>query len=173
MRQPATRGRRRAKAERLAPAGDLSQAATVRRQRAFLAAFVNNGAVVHAARAARVSRSVVYHWRRTDESFERRFQEALEDAAEVIEAEARRRAVDGWQEEVYQQGRLVGTVTRYSNTLLALLLRCRRPEIYGNRAAAKTPSTPTVPLIDPKMSTDAELIERITAAQTLLVGRIG
>jgi hypothetical protein len=144
-----------------------SPSATARRQRAFIAAFVNNGAVVHAARAARVSRSVVYHWRRTDESFERRFQEALEDAADVIEAEARRRAVDGWQEEVYQQGRLVGTVTRYSNTLLALLLRCRRPEIYGTRL--KAPPAPTIPLIDPRTSTDAELSERINAARELLV----
>ena len=149
----------------------VSRLATERRQLAFLAAFVTNGAVVYAARAAQVSRSVVYHWRRTDEQFERHFQEAQEDAADALEAETRRRAVDGWQEEVYRQGRLVGTITRYSDRLLVMLLRYRRPEVFGTRIEVKASSTLSAGLIDPTTSTDAELLERVNAAQALLFGR--
>jgi hypothetical protein len=57
------------------------------------------------------------------------------------------------------------SVTRYSNALLALLLRCRRSEVYGNWAAVKTPSTPKAPPIDPGTSTDAVLLERIRAVK--------
>jgi hypothetical protein len=150
----------------------VSRLATERRQLAFLAAFATNGAVVYAARAAGLSRSVVYHWRRTDEQFERLFQEAQEDAADALEAEARRRGVDGWQEEIYRQGRLVGTVSRYSDSLLVMLLRYRRPEVFGKRIEVKASSTLSGRLIDPTTSTDAELRERINAAQALLFGDV-
>jgi hypothetical protein len=149
----------------------VARLATERRQRAFLAAFVTNGVVLYAARAAKVSRSVIYHWRRTDEQFAERFQEAQEDAADALEIEARRRAIDGWQEEVYRQGRLVGTVSRYSDPLLAMLLRYRRPEVFGKRIEVKASSTLSGRLIDPTTSTDAELLERVNAAQALLFGR--
>jgi hypothetical protein len=148
----------------------IASLSTRARQRAFLAAFVTTGTVVHGARAARVSRAVVYHWRHTDSDFNARFQEAVEDAADALEMEARRRAVDGWQEPVYYRGRVVGTVTKYDDRLLAMLLRARRPEVYGNRVEVKSQAAPTRRLIDPTTSTDAELMARIKAAQEVLFG---
>lgn len=51
-------------------------------------------------------------------------------AADRLEREAWRRAVEGWEEPVYPKGQLVGTVRLYSDTLLALLLRAARPKRY-------------------------------------------
>ncbi len=47
--------------------------------------------------------------------------------------EAVRRAVEGTEKPVYQQGRLVGHVQEYSDTLLIFLLKGRRPEKYGEK----------------------------------------
>lgn len=118
---------RQAAAKKPPRSGIASRAATRGRQAAFLAAFVRLGVVTYAARAARISRAIVYHWRDTDPRFEVRFQVASEEVADLLETEARRRALDGWEEEVYQGGVLVGTVRKYSRQMLILLLRGPSP----------------------------------------------
>jgi hypothetical protein len=47
-------------------------------------------------------------------------------------------------------------------------VRCRRPEVYGNRIAVTASHASTDALIDPKTPTNAELLERITKAQEML-----
>jgi hypothetical protein len=41
----------------------------------------------------------------------------------MLEAEARRRAVQGWDEPVFHQGRKVGTIRKYSDRMLEILLK--------------------------------------------------
>jgi hypothetical protein len=41
-----------------------------------------------------------------------------------------RRGVTGYDKPVYQQGRLVGTVREYSDTLLIFALKARAPDRY-------------------------------------------
>lgn len=53
----------------------------------------------------------------------------------MLEDEARRRAVDGVDEPVFQGGELVGHVRRYSDRLLEFLLRGRRPTVYREGAS--------------------------------------
>lgn len=54
-------------------------------------------------------------------------------AADKLEAEARRRALEGTEEPVYQGGLLVGTKRVYSDSLMALLLKGRRKKVFADR----------------------------------------
>lgn len=100
---------------------------------AFLAALSEVGLLTYAAEAAGVDRSTVFRRRREDEEFEQAVQDALEQAADKLEREARRRAVEGVEEPVYQGGKRVGTKLVYSDTLLALLLKGRRKQVFAER----------------------------------------
>lgn len=101
--------------------------------KAFLGALSEVGLLTYAAEAAGVDRSTVFRRRREDEEFEQAVQDALEQAADKLEREARRRAVEGVEEPVYQGGKRVGTKLVYSDTLLALLLKGRRKQVFAER----------------------------------------
>ena len=51
----------------------------------------------------------------------------------VLEAELKRRAVEGVDEPIYQQGQLVGYKKVYSDSLLKTKLAAAMPEKYGNK----------------------------------------
>jgi len=96
----------------------------------LLAAYEVCGVISHACRAAGVSRSSHYNWMNGSEDYRKRFEEARVVAAEYIETEARRRAVDGWDEPVFQKGKRVGTKRCYSDLLLVMLLNAKMPEKF-------------------------------------------
>jgi hypothetical protein len=108
------------------------QTRTVKAQARFLREFAVTGNVLRSALAAMVGRRTVYHWLK-DEKFSALYQEAHEDALDVIEEEARRRAVDGVLEPIVSAGKVVAHVRRYSDSLLALLLRGKRPNTFRDR----------------------------------------
>ena len=56
--------------------------------------------------------------------------DAKEAAADVLEGEGFRRAVRGWDEPVFYEGRRVGSKRRYSDQLLTLLLKAARPDKF-------------------------------------------
>lgn len=99
----------------------------------FLRALAEGSTISEAAAAAGITSSAVYSRRKRDADFEEAYQTALEDSVDILEREARRRAVDGVEEPIYQGGQLVGTKTVYSDSLLALLLRGRRKEVFADR----------------------------------------
>jgi hypothetical protein len=68
-----------------------------------------------------------------DADFGKAWNLAIEIGYGILEDEAIRRAVLGVQEPIYQKGELVGYVTRYSDSLLAFLLKGRRRQIYGEK----------------------------------------
>lgn len=86
-----------------------------------------------ACKVAGVPRRTAYDRRESDEQFAAAWDEALEAAADVLEAEAVRRAVQGVEKPVYQGGEMVGTVQEYSDTLLIFLLKGNRPEKFRER----------------------------------------
>lgn len=104
-----------------------------RKQDQFLAAFSTRATISAAAKAIAVGRRTHYLWLETDKAYAARFKDAEEDVTESLEAEARRRAVDGLEEPVHYQGERVDTIRRYSDTLLIFLLKARRPEVYRER----------------------------------------
>lgn len=92
----------------------------------FLKSLAEYGVVTYAAEAAGVSKTAVHNRRQRDEKFARAWDIALEKATDVLEKEAQRRAVQGVDEPVYQGGKQVGSITRYSDTLLIFLLKANR-----------------------------------------------
>jgi len=57
--------------------------------------------------------------------------EARETVTDLLEAEARKRAIEGVTEPVYHQDKVVGTIQKYSDSLLMFLLQAAFPEKYG------------------------------------------
>lgn len=105
---------------------------------------------------ANIGRRTAYEHRDSDATFAARWDEALDFAADLLVAEARRRAHDGVNEPVIHEGRLclvgvdkdnnpcdpesedaIGTVPltikRYSDGLLQFLLKGAKPEVYREK----------------------------------------
>jgi hypothetical protein len=97
-------------------------------QATFLEAFAECGIIRSAAKAAGIARQTVYDWKNNDPAFAARYEVAEADANDVLREEIRRRAVDGWDEPVYQGGDLVGTIRRYDSGLLKFIAQSRMPE---------------------------------------------
>jgi hypothetical protein len=86
--------------------------------------------VTAAAQSAGVARSTTYEARLHDDAFASAWADIAEANLERMEAEARRRAVEGVDRAVYYQGEEVGLERQYSDTLLIFLLKAGRPEVY-------------------------------------------
>ncbi len=104
-----------------------------KRRERFLAALAETASVTKACQLAHLPRISAYQWRRSYPDFAAAWEAALDLGNETLEDEAVRRAVEGTEKPVYQQGRLVGLVQEYSDTLLIFLLKGRRPEKYGEK----------------------------------------
>jgi len=107
---------------------------TEARQERFLEALSDTGSVTTAVAVAGTSRTRVYELRKTDPAFATAWNEAEEIAADRLEDEARRRAIEGVPEPLVSAGKLVRdddgqpiTVRRYSDNLLIALLKAHRP----------------------------------------------
>ena len=107
------------------------------KKRAFLAVYPGCGTIKAAAEAVKIDRRRHYEWLAADPEYVTAFEQAKEDAADTLEAEAIRRAVHGVEEPVgWHRGVAGGTVTRYSDTLLIFLLKGLRPEKYRENVKA-------------------------------------
>ena len=100
----------------------------------FLVALETTGVVRVAAEASGVSRATLYRWREEDPEFATSWDRAIDSAADALEAEARRRGVEGWDEPVFHQGVQVATIRRYSDRMLELLLKAHRPKLFRDSA---------------------------------------
>lgn len=142
----------------------------------FLRALASGATVSEAAAAARISSSAAYNRRTSNADFAEGWRLALEDSVDLLEREARRRAIDGVEEPVVYQGQLTPvwerdeagevamrevathnadgapiiamrpvqarnadgtlrylTVRKPSDSLLALLLKGRRKDVFSDR----------------------------------------
>jgi len=111
----------------------------------FLQAYRNTGSVTMAAAAAQIHRSIHYRRLHEDPDYKAAFLACKEEAIEVLEDEAVRRAVHGVDKPVVFQGRIslmkdskTGglvpvTVREYSDSLLQFLLRGAKPSKYRER----------------------------------------
>jgi hypothetical protein len=113
------------------------------RQQQFLEYLAETGNVSRAAKLVGSSTARVYAMRHNDPAFRRGWDEAEEIAADRLEAEAWRRAVEGVDEPAVNAGRLVRDeegnavmVRRYSDMLLLALLKAHRPAKFNTRLAA-------------------------------------
>jgi hypothetical protein len=80
---------------------------TQARQQKFLEALAATGSVTTAVGAASTSRTRVYELRKADPDFANAWQDAEDTAADRLEEEARRRALEGVPEPLVTGGKLV------------------------------------------------------------------
>ena len=104
----------------------------------FLELLRETASVKASARRVGISRQAAYKARARSEGFREAWEDALEEAIDDLEAEARRRALEGTEIPVFYDGGEVGTRRVYSDTLLIFLLKGRRREIFGDRTEVTT-----------------------------------
>jgi hypothetical protein len=114
---------------------------------AFLTALESSGNVTISARLAGVSRTAAYKARRGEPEFTAAWDVAMEIATDALEAEARRRALEGWEEPVYFNGSECGRIRKYDSTLLIFLLKANRPEKYRENQAVQHSGDLTVRVV--------------------------
>jgi hypothetical protein len=129
------------------------------RKEAFLKALAQGLSVTRATEAAVIARTTVYYWRQHDPVFAQEWENAMEASADLLEDEARRRAVEGVEENIYYGGKVVGAARKYSDSLLTMLLKGRRPSVYRDRLSAELSGPDGGPLL----MTDTERGARIEA----------
>jgi hypothetical protein len=112
------------------------RALTQRNRHAFLLALEEGTTVRDACRLIDKHHRTLYELRKVDEVFATAWDEAWEMGTQALEAEAHRRAVEGYVETTYgSDGSVLRSVHRYSDALLQKLLAGRRPEVYGNQTS--------------------------------------
>lgn len=97
----------------------------------FLDELSQHGVIKYACQKAGISRLTFYYNYQSDEEFRRLVDDAFVLGAINIEDEAKIRAVEGVEEEVYFKGEMVGTVRKFSDFLLTFLLKGNFPYKYG------------------------------------------
>jgi hypothetical protein len=103
---------------------------TRQQQEKYLEGLRQFGTLVHACQLAHVSPHTIYSWREHDPDFSLRENEAQEGLTQDLEREALRRASEGYLRPVFQRGQLIGHERCYSDSLLAMMLKARRPDRY-------------------------------------------
>lgn len=108
-------------------------------ERRFLATLRETANVRLAAEAAGVSRKTAYAHKKSNATFQQSWDDALEEAVDLLEREARRRAFEGVEEPVFFQGKQIErdgvpvVVRKYSDVLLMFLLKAHRPRKFRER----------------------------------------
>jgi hypothetical protein len=152
----------------------------------FLRAFAQRGIILDGCEAAGVSRGAISVWRADDEWFDELFLAAMDESADVLEREAFRRAVTGIDEPVIYRGlpTMVQdantgeqrnlTVKRYSDQLLTVMLKARKPDTYRENVSAKVEHTgQTGVLIVPGPIDAKTWAEQAAAQQAKFAGNTG
>ena len=103
----------------------------------FVQALARAPIVSVAARIAGVTRARALEARAADAEFARRWDAAMEEGTDEIEAAAFRSAVYGEEKPVYHQGEIKGWTVEYSHAMRSILLKSRRPDVYGDKEEAK------------------------------------
>ncbi|WP_194299166.1 hypothetical protein [Acetobacter sicerae] len=106
----------------------------------FLAHLRETANVSASARVALRDRSTLYQWRETDAAFSAAWDDAIDEATDALEQEARRRAIEGDEEYVVSSGQVVRgpdgeflKTRKRSDALMQMLLKAHRPEKYRER----------------------------------------
>ena len=137
---------------------------TINLQKAFISAYAACASISQAARAAGVDHKRHYEWM-SDEAYRHAFDAVTDQAAQAVEDEAVRRAVEGVKRPMYYRGKQVRTGGRrgrtvyeveYSDTLLLALLKRFRPKFYREHTVTE-------------VSGSIDLVERLNAGRQRLV----
>ena len=134
------------------------QRVTDRVREIFIEEIARSGNISAAARVAGASRQEFYRTREEDPEFAAAWEDAIQQATDRLELEARRRAHDGYEEPVFYQGVEVATVRKYSDQLMIQLLKAHHPahretrkiQLGGDPDSPPIAATTTDVLVDAK-----------------------
>lgn len=142
---------------------------TAERKVAFLAHLERLHGIASSARATGIGLSTVYEHLESDKEFAALVKETRERIIDEAEREAYRRAVEGVDEPVFgrvgkDQDGIVGTIRKYSDTMLSLLLKGRRSDVYRDKQTVDMNATVkgAVMVVPPRQTSE----EWAAAAQT-------
>lgn len=119
------------------------------RDEVFFQMLAATGNVSRAASESGYKRQRVYDIRKAEKDFAEEWDDAIAEYEAVLEAELRRRAVDGIDEPIVYKGQVTNTVKRYSDTLLMFYLKKINPAYRDNHKGDdgdNTDKTPTINL---------------------------
>lgn len=121
---------------------------TVKARGDFLSALRAGNTITFAARLVGMSRQGVYDARHTDAEFAAAWDQSVDEGVDVLEQEAKRRAVEGVIKPLVHQGRLVEgvEVREYSDRLLEMLLKAKRPGVYRENSTVEHRGATDAPL---------------------------
>jgi hypothetical protein len=128
-------------------------------QERFIEALAAAPNVSGACLLAGIGRTTAYEERKRNPAFATRWDETIEAALDVAEAELYRRSVHGVRKPVYQSGKRVGYIQEYSDTLLIFMLKCRRPEVYRDQQKIEVNGGLTVDHVVPLLDAARKLRE--------------
>ena len=128
---------------------------TQQRQRQFLRALADTGRYGEAAARVGLSYEAVRAFRARSPEFQALCDTALVEGGTTLEEAVYLRATEGWEEEVYRDGKLVGYRRRFSDTLAKVLLERDRPAATGRGGRGQQAATPE--------EVTAELMRRLDA----------
>jgi len=126
----------------------------------FIESLQKTGNISASARLVGVDRKAAYDARGTDPIFAAQWDDAIEEATDALEFEARRRALDGIPVESYDKdGNIRSTRMEYSDTLMIVLLKAHRPEKFKERFSGEmsTKGSLTVDVSTPQSRAQAEM----------------
>lgn len=126
----------------------------------FLEQYRELGSVERACKATGISRARHNRWLELDIEYAIAFEDAIQDAADAMEREADRRAIQGVEKPVFYKGQVCGSITEYSDTLLIFRLKALRPDMYRERLSHEFTSVPTEELAERAQ----RLVDRIRAS---------
>ena len=138
----------------------------------FLLALQLFGTIGKASQYAKISEDRIYALKRQNTLFKEQVDKALDiyrnDLQDGIRTAIAKRAIDGIDEPVFQGGKLVGYVKKYSDSLLAQMAKANLPE-YQERIKVETETTTNFELPPAIRDFLSALAHRIEPQQTSLL----
>ncbi len=122
---------------------DAQQYATPKKatkQDIFLEEFAKHGNVTYACKAAKINRSTLYRWKENSDRFLLLYNQTFEEAKDNIRHEIYRRGYEGWEESQFSAGKRMGTIRKYSDTLLIFHAKMLMPEYREKQSLEVTTS---------------------------------
>ena len=136
---------------------------TDRARAKFLTILQQSCNVSEAARAANISRTAAYEWKEADPKFSAAWIEAEEIAADKLEREAWRRAVEGVDKPVIHLGVITDTFKEYSDRMLEILLKGHRPNKFKDRVQNEHTGKDGASLADEMISASERVAAKLAA----------
>jgi len=99
----------------------------------FLKAYAQHGNVTAAAKTAKIGRATVYRHFDKHPEFKQQAADAYDESGDRLLSVAMDRAVNGWDEPVYQGGKKVGVKRMFDNHLLWRLMCALHPHRFSEK----------------------------------------